>query len=229
MNGPAKALLCAALSLGAGSVCAQETLYGKQAPRGSSYVRVVNTLADPVRVESNFQPEQHLGTAPADRVGQYVVVERTAERPLSLTVADGAASASLAFKAPPDSYVTLVLTPGADGKVVVKQIADAPDFNQTRARISFYNAAPSCAEASLTLQASGAAVFQGVSMGSVKSRTVNPVQAMVQAVCPSRPAGSLMLSGLEVGASYSVWLIGQGDEGGLFLVRDVSAPYKPQS
>lgn len=223
------ALACAFLCLPATHARAQETLYGKQPPRGSTYVRFVNALPTPVTIKANFQADTRLGTSTADRVQAYAVVEQAGERLLSVTVKDGAQEGSLEFKVKPDGYVTVALEPGPGGKIVVIPIVDQAEFNQTRARVSFYNVTPACPAASLVLNAGGAVVFQGVATGAVKSRTVNPVQALVRAICAEEPASSLMLQGLEVGSSYSIWLVQPSAKAELFLTSDILAPYKPKN
>lgn len=206
---------------------AQEALYGKQAPPGSAFVRFISALPAPVVIKTNFNPEAHLGTSSTERVGAYGVVERAGERVLDFTVQDGSHSGQLSLKVAPDSYVTVVLSADVEGKLSMVALTDQPDFNRTRARISFYNLASGCKSASLVLEQGGAAVFKEVAAGSVSSRAVNPVQASVQVKCGEAVGPSLALNGLETGASYSIWLLQPDKQATLSLTPDVQANYKP--
>jgi hypothetical protein len=223
--------LALAIALAAGAVApahAQDALYGKQPPHGSAFVRLVNALPAAVTITTDFQAEAHLGTSPTDRVAPYTVVERAAERTLTITAKQGARTGRLNYKAPADGYVTLAVEADPGGNITIMPIVDQAEFNQTRARLAFYNLAPGCASATLGLDPSGPAVFQGLPNGSTKSRTVNPVQATVRATCSASAGPTLALAGMELGASYSIWLMQPGADMTLFLTPDVSARYKPQ-
>ncbi len=223
------AILCVLGGIFAGAPHAQEALYGKQPPHGSAFVRFANTTPGAAMVSTDFQADLHLGLAPGERVSPYAVVEKAADRSLTITVKEGGHEGRLTYKAPADGYVTIVVEQDSGGNVVFVPIVDQADFNQTRARLAFYNAASGCASATLALDPSGPAVFQNVASGTTKSRTVNPVQATVRAACADSPGPTLALGGMELGASYSIWLIRPGADAMLFLTPDVSARYKPKS
>lgn len=222
-------VVCGVLLALAGGALAQETLYGRSPPPGSAYVRLVNSWRAPVVVATDFQPTARLGNTPADRVGAYAVAESVSGRILTVTADDGEQKGSLSFKATPDGFVTVVIKPDAGGRITLAAVSDQAEFNQNRARVSFYNAAPDCPVASLVLDAGGATVFHDVANAATKSRSVNPVTAMVRALCADRPGPSVMLEGLEIGRSYSVWLIGPAESASLFLTSDALAPYKPSN
>lgn len=202
---------------------AQEALYGKQPPPGSTYVRVVSALAQPVAVTTNFDADRRLGTSPADRAGSYVVVERAAGRVLAVHADAGGVRGDLEFRVAPDGYVTVALRQTTDGRVAIGPIVDLLDFNQNRTRLAFYNLLPGCGAASLILDPGGAAVFHDVAEGATSSRTVTPVEASVRAVCGAASGPSLTLKGLDVGSSYSVWSL----PGQLVLTPDALAAYRP--
>lgn len=229
MAGALRVLVGAILTVLPLSAHAQEALYGKQAPRGSAFIRFANATAQAVTVSTEFTAETHLGTEPGDRVAPYTAVERASERSLTILAKVGAQEARLTYKLTPDSYATIVLEPGADGAVTIVPIVDQADFNQTRARLAFYNAAPACPAAALVLQPSGPAVFQDVPTGATRSRAINPVQASVRVDCGATPGPSTALAGLEVGNSYSLWFIQPGDMAALFATPDVSARYNPSN
>jgi hypothetical protein len=208
---------------------AQEALYGKQPPRGSAFVRLVNATPAAAVVATDFQAETHLGATGADRVAPYAVVERAAERSLTFTAKEGGHEGHFTYKAAADGYVTIVMEQSPAGSITFTPIVDQAEFNQTRARLAFYNAAPGCASATLGLDPSGPAVFQDVASGATKSRTVNPVQATVRASCAGQPGPTLALGGMDLGASYSIWLMQPDGKPILFMTPDVSAKYKPRS
>jgi len=224
------ALAAAVLFLAAAVVAhGQEALYGKQPPRGSAFIRLVNATPGAVAVTTDFQAEVHLGTGATDRVAPYTVVERAAERTLTLTAKEGGHEGRFTYKAAPDSYVTIVMQLDPAGVISFAPIVDQAEFNQTRARLAFYNAAPGCASAALGLDPGGVAVFQDVAIGATRSRTVNPVQATVRASCAGQPGPALALGGMDLGASYSIWLMQPESKPLLFMTPDVSAKYKPKS
>ena len=221
-------LMAALMTVSAGGVHAQEALYGKQPPRGSAFVRIVNATPASVIVTADFQDDLHLGAATADRVGPYQVVERAAARTLTMTAREGGHEGHFTYKAAADGYVTILLEQNAAGVVSFVPVVDQAEFNETRARLAFYNAAPGCASAAIGLDPSGPAVFQDVATGTTRSRTVNPVKAVVRASCAGQPGPSLALGGMELGASYSIWFMQPDAKAVLFMAPDVSAKYKPR-
>ena len=220
--------LVVAAAMLAGGVHAQEALYGKQPPRGSAFVRFVNAAPGAAVVTTDFQDDLHLGAGTGDRVGPYTVVERAAARSLSITAKEGGHEGHFTYKAAADGYVTILLEQAPNGAISFVPIVDQAEFNQTRARLAFYNAVPSCATAGIGLDPGGPAVFQDVASGATRSRTVNPVQATVRANCAGQPGPTLALSGMDLGASYSIWLMQRGAAPILFMAPDVSAKYKPR-
>jgi len=202
---------------------AQDALYGKQPPPGSTYIRIVSALAGPVAVTTNFHADRRIGTSPADRAGSYVVVERAAGRALAIHADAAGVRGDLEFRVAPDAYVTVALRLAGDGRMAIGPVVDRLDFNQNRTRIAFYNLMPGCDAASLILDPGGPAVFRDVGEGATSSRTVTPVEASVHAVCGTTAGPALTLTGLEVGSSYSIW----STPGGLTLTTDVLAAYRP--
>ncbi len=208
---------------------AQGQVYEPQPPRGSAYVRVVNTLPAEVTIRPDFMTQQRLGTEPERRVMAYTVVENVAGRTLHLEVIEGGQRGQAGFQVEPGSFVTVLLHRNAHGAPAAVAIADQADFNRARARLAFYNSLPDCPAAALQLLPGGQAVFGDVPALTTKSRTVNPVTADVRAVCGGQAAPPLSLKDLEAGGMYSIWLI-PGSRGEAphqaFLTRDVTAPWR---
>ncbi len=215
-----------AMVLAAMPAVAQEALYGAQPPPGSAFVRFVNATGSVVTVHPSFLTAASLGTDGPARVGPYAVVEHVAGKALPLEVQSEGQSARATLTVAPDSFNT-VLVREEVGKLSAAVVKDGAEFNQARARLSFYNATPSCAAAGLALAPAGTAVFSDVAPGQVRTRSVNPVKAAVRASCTGQTAADVMLDNMEVGGSYSVWLMLPGGHAATFITRDTTLPYKP--
>ncbi len=216
------AAMCLGLLVGAAQ--AQEALYGPQPPKGSAYVRIVNALGEKVDVKPDFRAPLSLGASGVARVSAYDVVEKVAGKPLKLSFSAGGKTISGTAQADPDGFLTILLLPDAAGAKVVG-VADVAEFNQTRTRLTFYNATPDCAGAQLALDPGGQAVFKDVDAGASKTRAVNSVTANVRATCADKSAEPVALSGLEAGGMTSVFLVIDGGKPSAFVVKDVATPY----
>jgi len=206
---------------------AQGQVYEPAPPRGSAFVRIVNTLPAAIQARPDFLPAQNLGTQPAQRVMAYTVVENVANRTLRVEVTEGSRRGAGSFRATPDGFVTVLIHRGADGNPAVTAVAEDTDFNRARARLAFYNALPDCPSAALQLQPGGQAVVGEVPAMGTRSRSVNPVTAEVRAACGSRASANFALQGLEAGGMYSIWMIpGAGAAPEAFLTRDATAPIR---
>ena len=219
-------VLAAALLMGTvGAASAQEALYGPQPPKGSAYVRIVSALDAKADVKPSFRAALSLGTAGADRVSSYDVVEAVAGKKLTVAVTSGGKTVSGEAEAEPDGFLTIMLLPDAAGAKVVG-VADVAEFNQTRTRLAFYNGIPGCNGGVLALDPGGQAVFKDVDPGSQKTRAVNPTSANVKASCGDKSADPVALAGLEAGGMNSVLLVQTGGKPVALVVKDVATPYK---
>lgn len=205
---------------------AQNQVYDPLPPPGSAYVRFVNAADVALILKPDFLAAQQLGVSPAQRVTAFTAVEKVAGRALSLDVQAGGKSAKAVLKAEPGSYLTVLIEADPAKGLVIVPVVDNTEFNQSRARLSFYNASD-CATASLTIDPDGPVVFPDVAAGTAKARSVNPVTAKIHAACGDRKAASIPLEGMEAGAMYSVWLMGAGVLPQTFISRDATAKYKP--
>jgi hypothetical protein len=206
---------------------AQQQVYDPLPPSGSAYVRFVNALGAELTLRPDFLPAQHLGTEPDQRVTTYFVVERVAGRNLSLDAQEGNRSGRSKLVVEAGSFVTVILAQAPSGGIDAIRVVDQADFNQTRARLSFYNATADCAAGALALDPDGPAVFQDVAPGAAKTRSVNPVDAQLRASCVGYPASSFALKGLEAGGMYSIWLMLPGGKPAAFVTRDTTARWRP--
>jgi hypothetical protein len=204
----------------------QEALYGAQPPPGSAFVRFANATGTTVEVRPSFLAASTLGTDTASRISAYGVVPTVAGKSLALTINAGGHSAQTTLKVAPDSFTTVLVRETSPGQFTAVAVTDGAEFNQARARLSFYNASQACPAASLALAPVGTAVFSDVAPGAVKTRSVNPVKAMVRASCTGQTAEDVMLDHMEIGGSYSVWLMLPGGKPATFITRDKTLPFK---
>lgn len=221
-------LLAALLSLGtAGAAWAQGQVYDPVPPRGSAYLRLVNVLPGEVTARPDFLPQQRLGTDPAQRVMPFTAIENVANRQLRLEFQEGSRRGQASFRIEAGSFVTVLLHATAGGTLAATPIVDSADFNRARARLAFYNAMPDCPAATLAIQPSGPAVFEGVPSLATRSRSVNPVSATIRGQCGERASPAFALEGLEAGGMYSIWLINSSGQPSAFLTRDTTAVWRP--
>lgn len=195
---------------------AQRFLYDPEPPAGAAFLRFVNATGAEVAVRAEQAAPRSLGTAPEARISPYTVIERVQGREVRVEYPGGQATLRLA----PGSFTTLLLVT-RDGRLAAEPVTDQAEFNQLRARLSFYNATGACADAELLIQPAGQAVFQGLAPASVRSRSVNPAEADLAARCGGASA-ALRLQGLEAGGMYSIWLMRPGDAPVAFLTRDTT-------
>jgi hypothetical protein len=221
---------CGALALftlAPGAVIAQESLYGALPPRDSAWLRFANALPGEASLQVDTKPAQRLGTAPQQRIGAYAVVEGVEGRQVALRLEAGVHEARLSLAVKPGASVTVLAQAGTDGAPVLRAWTDQTEFNQLRARLSFYNAVPGCEGGLLTLAENGAAVMKDVAPATAAVRSVNPVAAQLAAACGGRAPVPVTLAGLEAGSTYSIWLMPRGDGNQAFLAQDVVTPWKP--
>jgi hypothetical protein len=193
-------------------------LYEQRLPEGTAFIRFINGLPGEAAVKADFAPAFTQGSGDADRVGPYVPAQKVVGRDAVVELTEGGQTVqvTLRFEA---GYNTVVLA-RKGGTLVATRLSDALEFNQTRARLAFYNVIPDCPDGSLTLQGSSQAVFTGVAPNTAKARTVNPSAAQVVAACGGKPAPVLDLSLLEAGGQYSVWLMAPAGTPVTLLARD---------
>ena len=209
-------------ALPVGRAWAQALLYDPLPPPGSAYLRVVNARSAPVLVQAASLPAETLRTNPAERVGAYRVVENVAGRTLSIGYTVDRTKAETRIEIAPGAFVTVMILPDGHASSAV----DETQFNQVRAKIGFYNATADCADGRLAIDPGEPAVFEGVAPGASRMRAVNPVTTQVKAGCAGTSAPPFLLSGLEQGGRYSVWLM-RVPQPIAFISQDVTQVWKP--
>jgi hypothetical protein len=198
-------------------------LYELRLPDGYALVRYVNGTELALSLRSDFDLPRQLGTDNAARVTPFHVVERVEGRQLEMDVAGPGLATRLAFTARPNTFNTVLFLREGNA-LVARAVEDTTEFNQLRARLTFYNAALGCGTATLALDPGNRAVVADVGAAAMRARTVAPAAARVATSCAGARVGPLDLGRLEAGQLVSVWLMAPGGTPVLFTSRDVIAP-----
>ena len=218
-------LLLAGLLLSAGvagTARAQPLLYAQRLPEGTVYLRLANALPGSVTVGTDFAGKVALGDAEAARISPYFVSVTAGSKTVPLLVEQGGGkTATVTIEPKSGSFITVVLHEKAGG-VTAAIVTDKPDYNQLRARLTFYNATDGCPNGALA--ESGRTIFSGVPPDGVKAGSVSPVAATVVASCGTEKAHPLDMGKLEAGGQYSVWMLRLGGQIVSFTARDTIAP-----
>ena len=201
---------------------AQPMLYEQRLPDGFAFIRFASALPAATVLKPDFADGPlSLGAAGADRVSPYYVGEGVTGRDVKIEVQGGPV---LAVRVKGGGLNTILLTPDGAGGVTATSIADQAEYNQTRARVTFYNAVPGCAGGALALAPSNQAVFSDIPALSGRMRSLNPTAAVVRASCQGKTAAELDLGRLQPGGLYSIWLMAPAGQASAFLVQDRIAP-----
>ncbi|MDR6602588.1 MULTISPECIES: alginate O-acetyltransferase AlgF [Achromobacter] len=198
------AALAFALAAMAGNAAAEGAfaqLYAARPPAGSSFVRIVNPAATPLRVQIADGPAQEAGAAkPATT---YAIVK--GNQAFTVQV-DGKPAASL--QVAPDTFSTLIPR-RVDGKLTFAVVDDSNGAQDAlKAELRFYNLAADCPAGQLGVSPSGPVLFQDVKPGAAAARAINPVSATLAAGCGAAASPTMSLPALQPGDHYSLFLTG---------------------
>lgn len=215
--------LAATLSLaGVAAARAQILLYSQRLPEGTVYVRLASALPAASSIATDFAGTVALGATGADRISPYFVAGKAGDKTVTLQVTQNGHQATATFTPKSGSFVTVVLH-GTDTAVTAAVVTDKPEYNQLKARLTFYNATPDCAAGSLS-EGTGRPVFSAVPPDGVQARSINPVTTTVTAACASGKAPAVPLGQVDPGGLYTVWLMRAGSGLTAFVARDTIAP-----
>ncbi|WP_426957411.1 ABC transporter permease [Muricoccus radiodurans] len=215
------AMLGAALLLGgvAGPASAQPMLYEQRLPEGFAFIRIANALPEGATIRPDFRDPVTLGGNGAERVSPYYVAEDVANRPVKFQVTIGGTTTEVQTTVKGGGLNTVILQRRGN-ELVATSVEDQQEYNQTRARLTFYNAVAGCDGGALALDPSGQSVFSGVGPMQGRTRSVAPAAAVVRPSCGNQRAANLDLGRLQAGGLYSVWLMAPQGQPTAFLVRD---------
>ena len=206
----------------AGGAKAQILLYAQRLPEGTVYIRLASALPEAASVQTDFAGKVDLGADGATRISPYFVAGNAGGKTVSLQVNEGGKTATATFEPKSGTFITVVLHPKGDA-VTASIVADKPEYNQLKARLTFYNATNDCPAGSLAEQV-GRPVFSNVPPDGVQARSINPVAATVTAACGGGKAPPLPLGQLEAGGLYSVWMMHPAGQLTTFVAHDTIAP-----
>lgn len=201
---------------------AQILLYAQRLPEGTVYIRLVNALPDAASIQTDFAGKVALAAEGAARISPYYVAGSAGGKTVTLQVTEGGKTTRAKFEPKSGSFITVVLHREGEA-VTAAMVTDKPEFNQLRARLSFYNATATCG-AGLLAEGAGKAIFSGMAANSGQARSINPVEAKVTASCATGKAPVLDLGKLEAGGLYSVWMMQPGSTLTSFVAHDTIAP-----
>ena len=218
-----RGLIAACVLLGlAAPAEAQILLYAQRLPEGTVYIRLVNALPDAATIQTAFAGKVTLGADGAARISPYYVAGTAGGKTVTLQVTEGGKTAPAKFEPKSGSFITVVLHREGDA-VTAAIVTDKPEFNQLRARLSFYNATANCAAGSLA-EGAGKPIFSGMAANTGQARSINPVAAKVTASCSTGKAPVLDLGELQAGGLYSVWMMQPAGALTAFVAHDTIAP-----
>ncbi len=203
-------------------VQAQPLLYAQRLPEGTVYIRLVSALPGAASVQTDFAGKVDLGADGASRISPYFVAGSAGGKTVTMQVSEGGKTANAIFEPKSGTFITVVLHPKPDG-VTTAIITDKPEYNQLKARLSFYNATGDCTAGSLSEQV-GRPVFNNIPPDAGQARSINPVAATVTAACGGGKAPALSLGQLEAGGLYSVWMMRPAGQLLTFVAHDTIAP-----
>lgn len=199
------------------TVAAQEIarLYAPKAPKGSSYIRVINPLNTSVNVQiannTSTLDGQH------DIATNYRVVPASA--PVVIKV-NGKDLPAMSIK--PDSYNTIILTSASSSQVVVDNTDNANDL---KAELRFYNTVPNCS-ANLAIANNGPVIFKDIAQYQSNKRAINPVKADVTGSCNAgTSSAAVSLPQIKAGDKASIFLLGDQQHARVFVQIDHTDPY----
>jgi alginate O-acetyltransferase complex protein AlgF len=214
-------LLVLAATIAAGTASAQPMLYAQRLPEGTVYIRLASALPAAAIVTTDFAGTVSLGNAEANRISPYFVAGSAGGKTVALKVAEGSKTATATIQPKSGTFITVVLHEKGNA-VVGSIITDKPEYNQLKARMTFYNATDDCSTGSLSQGTR--AVFPAVAADGVQAASLNPVSATVIAACGGDKAKPLDLGALEAGGLYSVWMMRLGGQLTSFMAHDTIAP-----
>ena len=205
--------------LAADPAAAQEIgkLYETRPPAGSAFIRtaLIGGLNRGAKVEISTTDFSVAGNDIASRYRALRI-----DQPVSLSI-NGRGLGQITLMS--DKFYTLVI--GGDDEHWQHFVMDEGQgsVNDLKAELRFFNLIPHC-DASLRI-AGGPTIFDVAEFVSVKSRTINPVQAQLEASCNGRGA-TFRLPQLRPGDHYSLFFREVANQPDLTGQLDETEPYR---
>lgn len=190
-------------------------LYPAAPPAGSSFVRVLSPLREPVQLSLAGVEEKQVLSAANNIATSYKVINPS--RPFQILVNGKAVAGSV--KIEPNSFMTLVLKKSGDD-YSLSAIADATQgHNALKADLRVYNLVSGCT--AVVIADKELKVFDNLTEGESRRRAINPVAADLVALCGKAQSAVLALPQLQPGARYSMFITGEASAPALSGKLDV--------
>ena len=194
-------------------------LYAARPPEGYAFVRVAvaNSSEGAGDVQIALAAAHIDDTAVASR---YRAVR--AGKPINISIAGSVVDGKIIPLA--DQFATVVIDREEAGwrSYVIEE--GHSNLNDLKAQLRFFNLASGC-QASLRV-ANGPVIFDATAIRNVRSRTINPVQAQLEALCDGQSI-SFVLPQLRAGNHFSVFLRGKvGEQLNLSGQHDETEPFR---
>lgn len=194
-------------------------LYATRPPPGSAFIRIasIGDIKAGTKLHINAR---NLPIAGSDVASRYRAVRADAQVKLSI---DGAAVGENVTFLPDRFYTVVIAREGANWTSRAIDEGQGGNASDLKAQLRFFNLMPGCA--AVLRIAEGPTVFDAVAFTTVKSRTINPVEAQLEATCGGSNV-SLKLPQLRAGDHYSLFLTQTGGKGALSGQFDETEPYR---
>jgi hypothetical protein len=194
-------------------------LYAARPPEGYAFVRVAvansSEGAEEIQIASTAL---HIDTNAA--ASRYRAVK--AGKPINISIAGSVVDGKITPLA--DQFSTVVIEREAAGWTSYVIEEGKSNLNDLKAQLRFFNLASGC-QASLKV-ANGPVIFDATAARNVQSRTINPVQAQLEALCDGQSI-SFALPPLRAGDHFSVFLRGRaGGQLNLSGQHDETEPFR---
>jgi hypothetical protein len=181
-----------------------EELYDPEPPINSSYLRLIQVgSTDTYEVLIDGKKKYH--DLKAGSVSEYYVVSPGSHRVQLKNKSNPNKDIKASLSILPGYFFTYAfINYSKNSKEVL--FTDQPNSNQLKSQLTAYNLSKSIDQFSLETSEGKISIFQGISQGSSKSITVNPIDISVSLI-DSSASNRLRLSlYLEAGKSFSLFL-----------------------
>ena len=201
-----KAWAAAAITaLAATAHSAEIPLYETGPGQDAAFVRFVNARSAAIDVKAAGS-KASAKLAPEQPASNFFPVP--ANRAVKGQFSDKQLQSEIAVSVKPGEFATVVALSGS-GEIKQVVLREQPDdFNALKVSLALYNLDKRCKAAGLNVLGRSAALFEGVAIGSLARRTLNPVNISVQLQCQGQlDQATLALGTLQAGQRYSIFVM----------------------
>ena len=196
-------------------------LYETGPAEDSSFVRFVAAAAEPVGLTASGSQAKIVLTPANPATGFFPI---RANSDIKGTFNAAGASSEVSLKVKPGEFASVIAQ--TDGKGLVQTIIreEPDDFNALKVSLGLFNADKRCGNAALQVAGRTTLLVDAVAPGTVKRRSVNPVNIGVRLMCDGKPVGEdLPLGQLQAGERYSVFAVPAGQGSRIIFANDAVA------